>query len=387
MRVTLVTETFTPQVNGVSRTLGQLVRHLEAAGDSVQVVHPDYGNDPGVPDRCSVPSIPLPGYPEVRVPLPPFGAVSRCIDRFRPDLIHVATEATLGYHALRHARRRGIPVVSSFHTNFDQYCAHYGLGWGRGLAWRYLRWFHNRTLETYVPSDATLADLEARGFERLVLWPRGVDADLFRPDRPRREEIRQSLGFAPADVVVGHVGRLAAEKNTGYLADALRLVAAACPRAKFLVVGDGPERAAFERKLGPAARFVGYRTGDDLADHYASMDLFAFSSVTETFGNVVLEALASGLPAVALRAGGVASTIEDGATGILVPPDAPPSALATALIGLVDRPARRAALAEAARAYAVEQTWESIMGRLRGNYLDVLDRAGAGLELAGVVSW
>ena len=384
MRVTLVTETFAPQVNGVSRTLGQLVRYLEAVGDEVQVIHPDYGAAGAGEGRCQVPSVPFPLYPEVRIPIPPFGRVFRDLDAFGPDLIHVATEGTLGWNVLRHAHRRGIPIVSSFHTNFDQYCDHYHVGWAKGAAWRYLRWFHNQTSETYVPSDVTLADLAARGFERLVLWPRGVDGNLFRPDRPGRAAVRRALGFAPDDVVIGHVSRLAAEKNAPYLADALRLVAEACPRVKFLVVGDGPERAAFERMMGPAARFVGYRSGGDLADHYASMDLFAFASVTETFGNVVLEALAAGLPVVALRAGGVGSIVEDGTTGTLVAPDQSPQALADGLVALVRDPARRQAYAEAAREYAVEQTWDSIMARLRGHYLDVLDRTASRLELAEV---
>ena len=382
MRVTLVTETFAPQVNGVSRTLGQLVDFLESVGDEVQVIHPDYGPGGGGVSRCAVASVPLPFYPEVRVPLPPFAPVRRQVDAFGPDLIHIATEATLGWNVLRHAWKRQIPVVSSFHTNFDQYCDHYGLGWGKGLAWRYLRWFHNRTSETYVPSQVTIDDLAARGFERLVLWPRGVDGSLFRPDRPGRAAVRRALGFEPDDVVIGHVSRLAAEKNALYLAQTLRVVAEACPRVKFLMVGDGPERASFERQMGSAARFVGYRSGPDLADHYAAADLFAFASVTETFGNVVLEALATGLPVVALRAGGVGAIVEDGVTGTLVAPDQPPRALAEALIALVNDPSHRHTLSRAAREYAVEQTWESIMGRLRGNYLDVLDRAGGFLEAA-----
>ena len=384
MRVTLVTETFAPQVNGVSRTLGQLVHYLESVGDSVQVVHPDYGDGPTGPDRCVTPSVPFPLYPEVRLPLPPFGRVIRQVDAFQPDLIHVATEGLLGVALLRHAARRQIPVVSSFHTNFDQYCDHYHLGMIRGAAWRYLRWFHNRTSETYVPSEVTIGDLRSRGFERLVLWPRGVDGTLFRPDRSRRAALRQALGFEADDIVIGHVSRLAAEKNAPYLADALRLVAEVRPRVKFLVVGDGPDRARFEAKMGPSARFVGYRSDADLADHYASMDLFAFASVTETFGNVVLEALASGLPVVALKAGGVASIVEEDVTGLLVGPDQPPRAMAEALLDLVDHPARRWAMAGAARAYAAEQTWDSIMSRLRGHYLDVLDQTESRLELAGM---
>ena len=377
MRLTLVTETFAPQVNGVSRTLGQLVRHLEAAGDAVQVVHPDYGQPPARPEDVLVASRPLPFYPEVTVPIPPFGRAIRAIEAFGPDVVHVATEATLGLAALHHSLGRGLPVVSSFHTNFDQYCENYRLGWARPAVWRYLRWFHNRTIETYVPSRPTIADLETRGFERLVLWPRGVDGTLFRPDRARRDEIRAGLGFGPEDVVIAHVSRLAPEKNADYLAEALRLVGQARPDARFLFVGDGPSREDLEAKMGPNARFVGYRGGEDLADHYAAADLFAFASLTETFGNVVLEALASGLPVVAVRAGGVGEIVRPGETGILVEPGDPPAKMAGALLGLVDSPTLRREMAEAARAYALTQTWAAIMGRLRDRYLAVVEKNAA----------
>jgi glycosyltransferase involved in cell wall biosynthesis len=371
MRLTLVTETYAPQVNGVSRTLGQLVNHLERSGDTVQVVHPDYGKPKGGVDHHLVKAWPLPFYREVSVPLPPFGKVHRAIESFRPDLIHIATEATLGLSALRLAHRRKIPVVSSFHTNFDQYCDHYRVGWAKGLAWRYMRWFHNRTLETYVPSLATIADLEARGFERLVLWPRGVDGTLFRPDRPGRARVRETLGFGPDDVVIGHVSRLAAEKNVMHLAGALKAVGEARANVRFLFVGDGPARAELEAEMGPNARFVGYQGGEDLADHYAAADLFAFASLTETFGNVVLEALASGLPVVAVRAGGVGEIVRSGETGILVEPVDPPSVMANALIGLADDTALRREMADSARDYALTQTWPAIMGRLRERYLAV----------------
>ncbi len=302
MRVTIVTETYFPQVNGVSRTLGELVRHLRGQGDSVQLIHPDYGRSAEI-DASSHPvrSIVLPFYKELHLPLPPFGSVHRAIHSFAPDLIHIATEATLGLSVLRYALRNRLKVVSSFHTNFDHYTHHYGVGWARGLIWKYLRWFHNRTLETYVPSESTIRELEGQGFERLVLWKRGVDRSLFRPDRAGRIEIRRAMGWTPDDIVIGYVSRMAAEKNVDYLADALEIVAARRPLVRILMVGDGPSRPSSEARLGSVARFVGYRKGEDLADHYAASDLFAFPSRTETFGNVVLEAMSSGLPVVALR--------------------------------------------------------------------------------------
>ncbi|MHC5543220.1 glycosyltransferase family 4 protein, partial [Singulisphaera rosea] len=280
MRVTIVTETYAPQVNGVSRTLGQLVRYLRSSGDAVQVIHPDYGEASAEEGSHLVRSWTLPFYKELHLPLPPFGGVVRALRAFRPEIIHIATEATLGLSMLRIARREEVPVVSSFHTNFDQYSRHYRVGWANGLIWRYLRWFHNRTLETYVPSRPTIADLEARGFERLALWPRGVDSQLFRPDRPGRSAIRERYGFAPDDVVIAYVSRIAAEKNVDYLANALTLVTESRPSARVFFVGDGPSRPELEARMGPRARFAGYQKGEDLADHYAAADLFAFSSLT-----------------------------------------------------------------------------------------------------------
>lgn len=372
MRVCLVTETYFPQVNGVSRTLGQLVRHLTERGDLVQLVHPDYG-EIAAANTLLVRAASPPFYPELHLPLPPFAAVHRAIDAFAPEIVHIATEATLGFSLLRDAQRKKIPVVSSFHTNFDQYSAHYRVGFTRGTIWRYLRWFHNRTVETYVPSRATIADLRSRGFERLVFWPRGVDGRLFRPDRPGGQELRRALGFGPGDVVIAYVSRIAAEKNIAYLADALVIVERERPRTRLLFVGDGPARPSLETRMGSNASFVGYRSGEDLADHYAAADLFVFSSLTETFGNVVLEAMASGLPVVALRAGGVGDTVRPGVTGALVEPNAAPAEFAHALITLIDDHDLRRRTSQAARAYALSQSWDEIMGSLRDHYQRVIE--------------
>jgi glycosyltransferase involved in cell wall biosynthesis len=383
MRISLVTETYFPQVNGVSRTLGELVRHLTEHGDQVQLIHPNYGEPVDQPDTHLVRSVNVPFYKELYLPLPPFGSVRRAIDKFRPDLVHIATEATLGLSVLRHLLRRKTVTVSSFHTNFDQYTSHYRIGWAKGTIWRYLRWFHNRTKETYVPSITTIKGLEALGFERLVLWPRGVDGTLFRPDRPGRQQVRQALGWGPDDLVISYVSRIAPEKNVSYLADALAIVATRRPDVRILFVGDGPTRSDLERRIGSIARFAGYRKGEDLADHYAAGDLFAFSSLTETFGNVVLEAMASGMPVVALRAGGVGNTVQPGTTGLLVEPTEPPARFAEAILSLVAEPTRRRAMAEAARAYALSQSWDAIMGELRHRYQLAIDvQASASAESA-----
>jgi glycosyltransferase involved in cell wall biosynthesis len=377
MRVTLVTETYFPQVNGVSRTLGELVRVLTESGDTVQLIHPDYGQAGDGDNVHTVRSIVLPFYKELHLPRPPFGSVRRAIDAFRPDVVHIATEATLGLCVLRFAWQRRLAVVSSFHTNFDQYSSHYRVGWARTAIWRYLRWFHNRTAETYVPSETTIGELERLGFERLMLWKRGVDSSLFRPERPGRAALRRALGWSADDLVVTYVSRIAPEKNVDYLADALAIVAARRPDVRILLVGDGPTRPALQARIGSFAHFAGYRQGEDLADHYAASDIFAFCSLTETFGNVVLEAMASGLPVVALRAGGVGETIQSGETGVLVDPSAPPESLAEALVGLIDGVEERKRMAGAARKYAISQSWDAIMRGLRERYLAVLDQADA----------
>jgi len=386
MRVSLVTETYFPQVNGVSRTLGELVRHLTDRGDLVQLIHPDYGEPASRADVHLVRAVNIPFYKELYLPLPPFGPVRRAIDAFRPDVVHIATEATLGLTVLRHVRRRKLVTVSSFHTNFDQYSRHYRIGWANGTIWRYLRWFHNRTSETYVPSLTTIKGLETLGFQRLVLWPRGVDSTLFRPDRPGRRQVRQALGWGPDDLVISYVSRIAPEKNVSYLADALAIVAARRPDVRILFVGDGPTRSDLEQRIGAIARFAGYRMGEELADYYSAGDLFAFTALTETFGNVVLEAMASGMPVAALRAGGVGDTVQPGKTGLLVEPTEPPARFAEAILAMIAEPARLQAMSAAARAYAISQSWDTIMGELRQRYQLAIDsQAPAAPETAALL--
>ena len=211
----------------------------------------------------------------------------------------------------------------------------------------------------------------------MVLWKRGVDSALFRPERTGRLEVRRALGWSAEDVVITYVSRIATEKNVDYLADALAIVASRRPDVRILLVGDGPSRPAIEQRIGSFARFAGYREGEDLADHYAASDIFAFTSLTETFGNVVLEAMASGLPVVALRSGGVGETVLSGSTGSLVEPWEPPARFASALLELIEHPEERRRMAQAARSHALSQSWDAIMATLRDRYQSVID-AGAG---------
>ncbi len=340
MRVTLVTETYFPQVNGVSRTLGQLVRVLTESGDAVQLIHPHYGDAPTAANVHTVRSFVMPFYKELYLPRPPFTRIHRAIDNFEPDILHIATEATLGLSVHRHARRRGLAVVSSFHTNFDQYSGHYRVGWAQrrfgatcaGFITARTRPTSRRQRPRAISKRAAFAVSSCGSAESTARYSARDGPVAARASRARVVARRPCDFLREPD---------RAEKNVDYLAAALALVAAERPHVRVLLVGDGPSRRALEERIGSFARFAGYRQGEDLADHYAASDIFVFASLTETFGNVVLEAMASGLPVVALRAGGVGETVQPEATGILIDPAEPPASMASALIRLIDRPNER----------------------------------------------
>jgi len=320
-RVCVVTETFPPEVNGVALTVARLVDGLRSRGYIVPVVRPHQDSlDQITPDDSTltvVRGVPLPGYRMLRMGCPAPFVLRRQWVSHRPRVIYVATEGPLGWSAVSTARRLGIPVFSGFHTNFHAYMKHYGASWlGRPLV-RYLRWFHNRTAGTFVPSADLREHLDGQGFRNLHVLERGVDTALFTPDR-RSEALRRSWGASPADLVVLSVGRLAPEKNVQLVVEAYRALQNLPGVRRLVLVGDGP--------LGPALRathpdlvFGGVQRGDRLAAHYASADVFLFPSETETFGNVTLEAMASGLGVVAYDYAAARRHVSDGETGILVP--------------------------------------------------------------------
>lgn len=366
LRVALVTETYLPQINGVSRTLFQLVEHLLAGGDQVLILGPHY-DEPAPPQatqRSTWHGWRLPFYREVVLPLASPRRLRRTLRDFAPDVVHIATEGPLGWSALCACRSLGLPTVSSFHTLFPSYLPAYGLGCLEALAWRYLRWFHNATAMTFCTTPSLRTMLEERGFERLQVWSRGVDTKLFHPGL-RDADLRRQWGIADDEVVVTYVGRLAAEKNLAELLQAWRAVPADA-RLRLVLVGDGPLRPALEAAADRRVIFAGYRQGEDLARHYAAADLFVFPSRTDTFGNVLLEAMASGLPAIAFDVPGPRDIIQHQRTGLIVAePGA--AALAAALLQAAGEPERRMWSA-AARRHAEGQSWFHILERVREQY-------------------
>jgi glycosyltransferase involved in cell wall biosynthesis len=375
LRIACVTETWPPEVNGVAMTIARLVEGLVARGHDVQLLRPrQAGEAAAAPPQerlrqVLVRGLPIPRTAGLRMGLPCRRALERLWTRERPELVHIATEGPLGWSALQAATALGLPVSSDFRTNFHAYSAHYGIGWLRRPIMGYLRRFHNATRCTMVPTEALRAELERAGFRNVQVVARGVDVHRFDPAR-RSEALRAQWGAGPGDLVAACVGRLAPEKNLGVALAAFAAVARANPRAKLVFVGDGPMRDALRARC-PQAVFAGQRTGDDLGAHYASADLCLFPSVTETFGNVTTEAMASGLAVVAFDHAAAGRLLRTGVNGALAPlGDA--DAFVAAAAGVAADASRCRALGAAARATALGLGWDGVVARFEAQLAGVL---------------
>ena len=369
LHITLISETFPPEINGVANTLWRLSEGLRLRGHRVELVRPRQAGDaPGGSDERQLlcRGWPLPGYPGLQWGQVSMHKLMRHWRRQRPDVLYIATEGPLGLSALRAARRLGIAVVSGFHTNFHQYASEYGLGLLARLLTQYLRWFHRRTHTTLVPSVSQHLELERRGFSHLTLLSHGVDSQLFNPGK-RSQALREQWGLGSDDIALLHVGRLAPEKNLGLLQHCLRVARQNYPqrRIKLIVVGDGPQRSALQQQL-PDALFCGAQRGEALAEHYASGDIFLFPSLTETFGNVVLEALACGLGVVAYDQAAAAQHIRHGHSGALVMPG-DEDAFIDACNWLLEDPETLRRVRLNARQHARRQGWPAIVEQFEGH--------------------
>lgn len=374
LTIALVTETYLPEVNGVAMTLGRLAAGLAARGHRIGIVRPRQKHERSglsATGQLLTPGLPIPRYPELRFGLPAAGRLRSAWLRQTPDIVHIATEGPLGFSALAVARDMGIPVVSTFHTNFHTYSRHYGIGWLRGGIERYLRWFHNRTAATLVPTRQLADELTQRGFHAVGVLSRGVDTRLFNPSR-RSSALRKHWGAGKHDLVAMLVGRLAPEKNLKLALRAFAAIRHEHPTARMVFVGDGPLRESLARRHTDCL-FVGAKHGEELAAHYASADLFLFPSLTETFGNVVSEALASGLPVVAFDCAAAASLIEDSKNGLRVPPGDTDGFIAAACqAALIEE--RRSLWRMACPTSVSHLDWERIHDSFESLLLETVDR-------------
>jgi phosphatidylinositol alpha 1,6-mannosyltransferase len=370
LRVALVTSSYNFIADGVALTLNRLVGYLESQGVQVLVFAPT-ADKPALAHQgtlVSVPSRPLPGRPEYRLAPGLPGYLKRQLLDFQPDLIHIAVPDLLGHAALGLAERHDIPAVASYHTRYETYLKHYWYLTGlEGVLKNILRRFYGRCREVYVPSDSTREALLADGLkDNFKPWPRGIDTTRFAPDK-RSAAWRAKLGIGVDELVVLHVSRLVREKRLDTLTGAFNRLTV--PH-RVVIVGDGPDRGFAEREL-PRAIFTGFLNGEDLTTAYASSDIFVFPSDSESFGNVTLEAMASGLPCVVANATGSRSLVVDGETGFLAPAD-DAQAFAAHITTLIRDGALRGRMGAAARARAMTFSWEETLARMLGYYRALL---------------
>lgn len=360
MRIVYVTETFPPEINGAALTVARALAYLRACGHDVQLVRPRQPGEPPTDTHWEwrTAGCPLPMYPSLR-----FGLAAASQFRARwaaspPDVVHVATPGPLAWAALRAARAEGIATTADFRTNFHSFCAHYRAAWARPLALAWLRRVHGLADETFVPTRECRDELRSLGFDAVELAGRGVDAHRFCPAW-RDEGLREALGIAPEAPLFLHVGRLAPEKNVELALQTFLRVQSRCPDARMLVVGDGPLRGALQQSH-PHAVFVGTQRGDELARHYASADVLLFPSRTETFGNVVLEGMASGLAVVAYDQAAAHEHLRDGITGLVA--EGPSSgAFVVAALRALPHALPGSALRRRARSAALTLDWPSVL--------------------------
>ena len=380
LRIAVVTETYPPEVNGVALTLARLVEGLRAANHEIQLIRLRQGGaDAQGPElhqsglhEVLMRGLPIPRYPDLRMGVPSKGALIRLWQLRRPDVVHIATEGPLGWSALRAASYLKLPVTTDYRTNFQSYSAHYGVGFLHKPIMAYLRKFHNRADCTMVPTEALRQSLTNAGFHKLKVVSRGVDTVAFDPSH-RSAWLRAQWGMAPNDLAVLFVGRLAAEKNLDLLVKAFDAVHRRDPCARLVLVGDGPMRQALQARC-PNAIFAGQLRGVSLAQHYASADLFLMPSVTETFGNVTTEAMASGLPVLAFRHAAAAELMVDGVNGRLAPLGYDAEFLSAAL-ELASHPLHRTVMGAEARQTVLPLDWARIVRTFESVLHDVMDQS------------
>ncbi|KGP92600.1 glycosyl transferase [Pontibacillus chungwhensis BH030062] len=372
MRVAFFTDTFTPQVNGVAKTLQRFVNYLDDQDVEYIVFAP--GGDHQTLNMEQIKgfkSVPFYLYPECRLSLPNLSTIRKQLESFQPDLIHIATPFNIGFAGLYYGKKLGIPMVGSYHTNFDRYLEYYDLNILSKWVWKYMRWFHAPFRQTFVPSEETKRDLIQRGFRNISIWSRGVDCQLFHPNYDHR--VVREMYHIDEPYILTYVGRLAPEKDLDvFLKIADSLPPSLKEQVHWLVAGDGPMDSELKAAAPKNMTFTGYVEGEHLARIYATSTLMVFPSRTETFGNVVLESMAAGTPVIGARAGGVQGIITQDETGKLCTPGHVDEFI-EAITDLLCREKVVKEMGVRARLYAKGCSWTSIFEDLLLQYEMAID--------------
>lgn len=371
MKIAIFTDTYIPQVNGVAKTLNRFTNYLSENGHSYHVFSPEDHGETSTEDVTRLKSVPFKIYPECKISLPNFSKIKKKLKEFNPDIIHIATPFTIGLCGLQIAKKLNIPLVASYHTNFDYYLHYYKLTYLENVLWKYLDWFHRPTKKIFVPSKDTLHHLNGKGFNNLSVWTHGVDCSLFKPAEDK-EEIKQKYQIT-SKYTICFVGRIAPEKDLDTLTNIMKYSKQRFGnQLTWVIVGDGPKKEEMMKKTGTnQIIYTGYLQKNELAEIYSVSDVMVFPSDTETFGNVVLEAMACGTPVIGANAGGVKNIIRDYSTGILCEPKNTLSfcrAIEECLqqTNMLDRMSKKA------RDYAVTQDWNSILNALVMEYEEIV---------------
>ncbi|MHC5742142.1 MAG: glycosyltransferase family 4 protein [Nostoc sp.] len=369
MRIALFTETFLPKVDGIVTRLRHTVDHLQRSGNQVLVIAPDGGITEHKGAKVyGVSGFPLPLYPELKMALPR-PAIGYILEEFKPDIIHVVNPAVLGLSGIFYSKILKIPLVASYHTHLPQYLQHYGLGMLEGFLWELLKGAHNQAALNLCTSTAMIEELTAHGIERVDLWQRGVDTELFHPDLASVEMRSRLSQNHPESPLLLYVGRLSAEKEI----ERIKPILEAIPQARLALVGDGPHRQALQKHFaGTNTYFVGYLMGQELGSAFASADAFIFPSRTETLGLVLLEAMAAGCPVVAARSGGIPDIVTDGVNGYLFEPTADVQGALGATIRLLEQKQQRDIIRQNARQEAESWGWAAATRQLQDYYQKVI---------------
>lgn len=369
MKIAFFTESLPPLIDGVSHTLEYLRKSMASLNVEYKFYSPFFPTEREWEGHVTqIISTPFPLYPKYRIALPAFHDLRHSLEKFNPDLVHTCSPFFLGMFGIRYAREKKIPVVNSFHTRFVSYLKYYGYGWLEKFGWNYLRWYYNKGDVTLVPSNSTISELASKGFRNLELWSRGIDLEHFSPafaDRKLKE--RWSPDGKP---VALYVGRLVKEKDIDIILKAHHILREKNVEYRLVFVGDGPMQKQIE-KDAPDALLIGHLDGDELSRAYASTDVFLFPSTTESFGNVVLEAAASGLPTIGSTEGGVGELIQQGETGFKTSPGDYRD-FAEKLEMLLKNEGSRIYMSAAAVEFASKKSWEYINRRLLGQYEELI---------------
>lgn len=374
MRLLVISDTYPPDINGVSRTLSTLAGGLAARGHEVEIVTTlAAGQGEESLNRHIMRSLPLPGYPGLRMGIATTWQMLGMFERFKPDVLYVSTETPLGIASIRAASKMDIPVVSGFHTNFQAYLEDYYMPGLETVAQGFFRCIHNQTARTLTPSTDTAEMLEKWGIQNVGVMGRGVDTGLFNPAR-RSAALRAEWGADDATPVAIYVGRVAAEKNLPLLMRAFAVFRETHPLAKCVVVGDGPRLKALQTEH-PKCHYLGVKTGTDLAECYASADVFVFPSISETFGNVVLEAMSSGLLPVAYDYAAPRQVIRSGENGWLAPYDSDEEFLSTTRHAAATW--NNATMRSSARVAASDFGWRRVIEQFEGELTAVQSKKPA----------